>query len=287
MGIKACIPRLQWWVIERITRLICSAILLATAVVVSGCANQLDMSYSCSPDGPSLSQTNGQSLGECPTNVQYPITQEDRARGYAVLQGVTAKWTSGATASISNITAYLRNGTSQTFHFERPTDAPNAAVDLQYATVFDRKRREQQTVAEQAQAQQDREMLAAFFCALASTRTNQPLTTNLQCQTAYMRGSAPDSETTAVRQCAQTGQGYDANTGNSYNCTQSNGELLLTGYNAGNGSRWTTYFSSTGDMRGVDASGNSWRYTASNSVYYNYGTGQQCVGTGPARTCTP
>jgi hypothetical protein len=261
--------------------------LLAIVIALSGCGNQLEVSYSCSPDGATLYQANGQVLGECPVNAQYPITAADRSRGYATLQGVTAKWSSGAATSISNITAYLRNGTSQTFHFDRPTDAPNAAMDAQYAAEFEQRRRLQQQVKDQGEAQEQDDVAALLLCGLASFRTRQPLTTNVQCQAAYLRGSTADSGGEITRRCAETGQAFDAKSGNSYFCTKTYDSELVTGFNSRTGSRWSTYYSPNGDMRGTDAEGSSWHYTAASSEYYNYGSGQRCIGVGAMRTCTP
>ena len=253
----------------------------------AACASQLSVRFTCSPDGASLFQANGQRLGQCPVDVQYPITSKDRDRGYASLQGVTARWASGATSSISTITAYLERGPFQKFHFERPNNNQGSAADLEYAARFNQERRAAQEAEERAKARQDRNALASLGCTLASMRTNQPLTTNLECHAAYLRGSSGEAETTSLRKCAQTGHAYDARSGNSYMCSKQGEELHLTGFNAETGNRWNTYFSANGDMRGVDAGGNSWRYTASNAVYDNYGTGRRCVGTGVSRTCTP
>jgi hypothetical protein len=163
---------------------------------LGGCANQLDVTYTCSPDGASLIQSDGRALGQCPLQVQYPVTSQDRSRGYVLLEGVTSNWVSGAKASVASITAYLSNGVTQTFHFERPGDVPDVALDNQFAVQFDETLRAQQKASEQAQAAQDQAALNALWSALAATararaqsdqatiqtlQQNQPKTSRTNC----------------------------------------------------------------------------------------------------------
>jgi hypothetical protein len=116
---------------------LCSMVLL---LVASGCAglgvdpNTLYVDYVCTPQGATLYQAgDNTNRGACPTTLTYKITDADRARGYAVLRGMTAYWVSGASSSVSSINAYLANGLHQNFHFERPRNIPGYDVDANYA----------------------------------------------------------------------------------------------------------------------------------------------------------
>lgn len=78
---------------------------------------------------------------------------------------------------------------------------------------------------------------------------------------------------------------YDPQTGNSYVTTPSyGGGAQVRGYNLGTGSNWNTTVQPNGDMRGMDADGNTWRYNNSSGSYMN-SNGTICTGKGVFRNC--
>ena len=117
---------------------------LATFIIVApllltGCAsNQLAVTYNSDPPGATLVQANGQNFGRTPVTLKYQISEADRSRGNKTLMGISAQWPSGARASSSSITANLKNGTSQSFTFSRPQNAPELAIDMQYALELEK-----------------------------------------------------------------------------------------------------------------------------------------------------
>lgn len=121
---------------DRLRQIFLVAILLS-APLLSACSTTLSMTYTCDPAGASLYEGNSK-LGVCPLTVQYPITQQDRQRGYVLAEGISAVWISGASFSIPYLRADLRNGTNQQFTFERPRGIPGYATDARYALQLQR-----------------------------------------------------------------------------------------------------------------------------------------------------
>jgi hypothetical protein len=120
--------------------------MLATAAAVLGaCAgtkedpNTLHVTYSCNPAGATLYQENV-NVGMCPTTLRYKVSDEDRARGYKLLRGITAYWVSGASSSVNSIKSDLEKGLHQNFTFERPRSLPNYEVDANYAINLEKNR---------------------------------------------------------------------------------------------------------------------------------------------------
>jgi hypothetical protein len=94
--------------------------------------NTLVLDIGCTPPGATLYEDN-KNIGLCPRTLNYKLSPEDKARGYALLRGLSALWVSGASTSVSQITAELRLGQRQEFRFERPRSVPNYDVDANYA----------------------------------------------------------------------------------------------------------------------------------------------------------
>jgi hypothetical protein len=130
------------------------------------------------------------------------------------------------------------------------------------------------------------QLFVTLFCGLAGSRTFEPAATYMNCMAAYyrgLRGQAP----APLHECALLGLAYDARSGNSYTCSFDGSELELSGFNAGTGSRWRTYYEQSGDMHGTDARGDFWKYVAATATYSNVGTGRRrCTGVGASRFCT-
>ncbi len=131
--------------------------LFYTLVVVllssAGCSTStLYVTYLSHPPGAALYE-NDRVFGYCPLILEYNITQEDRQRGYMVLRGLTARWVSGASATVPSVQANLNNGTSQQFTFLRPEGAEGLQTDLQFALDLERNRiLQQQADAQRSQA---------------------------------------------------------------------------------------------------------------------------------------
>jgi hypothetical protein len=102
--------------------------------------------------------------GACPTTLQYKITDQDRARGYIILRGITAYWVSGASSSVNSINANLQNGLHQNFRFERPRDFPNYEADANYALNLEKVR----ILRAQAEAQETQAAIATLNNAVAA-----------------------------------------------------------------------------------------------------------------------
>ncbi len=102
--------------------------------------NTLYVDYICTPQGATLYELNTTNLGICPGTVHYAVTDRDRQNGYVALKGITAHWVSGASSSVGQITAYLKNGLHQNFRFERPRNIPGYDVDANYALNLEKNR---------------------------------------------------------------------------------------------------------------------------------------------------
>jgi len=117
--------------------------LLAASCFLAGCGRTLTMTYYCVPSGASLLQ-NGQYLGQCPATFAYPVSEEARQIGVLTTQPIAARWPSGATATVSGVTAQLSSGMVQHFTFTRPSDAQGAELDYQVGADLDARTNAQQ-----------------------------------------------------------------------------------------------------------------------------------------------
>lgn len=84
---------------------------------------------------------------------------------------------------------------------------------------------------------------------------------------------------------AQANYTYDASTGNSYFTTHSGGQTTVQGYNSNTGASWNSTTDSSGNERGMDSKGNYYNYNHNTGSYYN-SNGTTCYGKGLARTCS-
>ena len=115
-------------------------IALAACASLAEDTSTLYLDFTCNPQGATLYQENTLNFGTCPRTITYKISDQDKARGYMTLKGVTAFWVSGVSSSIPTISANLQNGLHQRFNFERPRDAPNYSVDANYALDLEKNR---------------------------------------------------------------------------------------------------------------------------------------------------
>ena len=112
--------------------LLCIFITLA-----SGCASTLSVTYNSEPPGAALYQDSTH-MGTTPMTLRYQVTDEDKKNGSKILRGTSVRWISGASASISYLTADFRIGLNQTFNFRRPDGVPGYDVDANYALQLQR-----------------------------------------------------------------------------------------------------------------------------------------------------
>jgi hypothetical protein len=125
-------------------------LLFCGVLLLSGCAtNQVRVTYYSDPNGAALYE--GQkALGYTPFTLIYPISPQDKARGYVSLSPTKVVWASGASATVQSRIAELSKGTNFHLVFMRP-DVPGRDVDLNFALQLERNR----ILQEQANAQRD------------------------------------------------------------------------------------------------------------------------------------
>ena len=143
------------------------ALIAVCMLVISGCATNLQVTYLSDPPGATLYE-NGRAVGTAPRTLVYSVSKEDKARGYMSLTGITARWVSGASASISSLTANLSQGLRQSYSFQRP-DVPGSDVDANYALQLQRNA----ILEEQAAAQRSQAAAAAYANMLRQQQIQQ------------------------------------------------------------------------------------------------------------------
>ncbi len=134
-------------------RLVTTALL---GIFMTGCANQLQMTYYSDPPGATL-YAGDRNLGRAPLTFHYDISEADQKRGSMNLQGLTARWISGASQSYGTVTANLNTGKTQYFTLKRPSNAPGLSTDMNYAIELEKL----QAMQRQAQAAEDAASSAA------------------------------------------------------------------------------------------------------------------------------
>lgn len=124
--------------------------LLAVMFFLAGCAtNQVRVTYYSDPNGAAFYE--GQrALGYTPFTLIYPISPQDRERGYVSLSPTKVVWVSGASGTVQSQIAELSKGANFHFVFIRP-DVPGRDVDMNFAVQLERNR----ILQEQANAQRD------------------------------------------------------------------------------------------------------------------------------------
>jgi hypothetical protein len=117
---------------------------------MTGCANQLQMTYYSDPPGATL-YAGDRNLGRAPLTFNYDISEADEKRGSMNLRGLTARWVSGASQSYGTVTSNLKIGKSQYFTLKRPSNAPGLSTDMNYALELEKL----DVMRRQAQAAED------------------------------------------------------------------------------------------------------------------------------------
>lgn len=144
-------------------KLLITPMLTAVAMsLLAGCASTLNVTYNSDPPGAVLYQGQ-QRFGYTPYTLQYPVSEEDKKRGYKVLSGTSVRWASGATAEVNSLKADLnRYGLSQQFTFQRPNGVPGRETDERFLLQLNRTQAMQrQAAAQEEQAAAQRRQAAA------------------------------------------------------------------------------------------------------------------------------
>ena len=127
--------------------------------ILSGCAatsNQITVSYKCSPPGAMISS--GSNWVECPSSLNYTVTETAKRNGSITVAPLTAYWPSGAQTKTPSIRVDLAKGLNQSYTIQRP-NVPGIERDIEAARVFIDKQRIE---GERAQARRDAEIGDAF-----------------------------------------------------------------------------------------------------------------------------
>jgi hypothetical protein len=155
---------------------------------IAGCANQLQVTYYSDPPGATL-YAGDRNLGRAPLTFNYDISEADQKRGSMNLQGLTARWVSGASQSYGTFTSNLNIGKSQHFTLKRPSNAPGLSTDMNYALELEKL----QIMQRQAQAAEDAAASAAR-AAEAADDANRAARNKARSDRLY-----PKSSTTCIR----------------------------------------------------------------------------------------
>lgn len=168
---------------------ISKVVVLVTLVMATGCANNLQVTYSSEPQGAALYEGD-KFFGTTPVTLTYPVTEDDKKRGTKTLRGTMVRWVSGASASIAYLTADFQNGYRQTFHFRRPDGVAGYDVDANYALQLQRNTLMMMQTAAQLQAAQAQQQQAQQLHQLRQQQMlNSAPTTNIRCQSRRMGDS--------------------------------------------------------------------------------------------------
>lgn len=124
----------------------CRFCVITIVLLVSGCAQQLAVTYYSDPPGAVLYETpTNTRFGYTPFTLYYKVSDAERKEGRKRLYGTTVKWISGASASYSYIDADLnRFGYNQSVRFTRPDNVPGREADERFAFDLSNQRTQQQ-----------------------------------------------------------------------------------------------------------------------------------------------
>ena len=115
-----------------------SIAVLQLAGCVSIVQHPLQMTYHSDPEGATLYQDSTR-FGYTPVTLTYQdVSYIFRAGNCLALQPVQIRWASGAAASVSNLKACPAQGYRQQYSILRPTNAPGADIDANFALQLQR-----------------------------------------------------------------------------------------------------------------------------------------------------
>jgi hypothetical protein len=145
------------------------AAILAVLCVVTGCANNLKITYRSDPPGAVLYQGE-RVIGYTPRTLTYNVSEEQAKRGSFRAAGTRVVWASGASAQVPYLDANLnQNGYRQEFLFQRP-NVPGRADDMRFALELERNR----IMKAQAEAQADQAYWQMYNAIQQQNRANRP-----------------------------------------------------------------------------------------------------------------
>ena len=113
-------------------RILQTNVLLILAILTAGCASNLNMTYKSDPPFASF-YAGDKKIVDAPVTIEFPVSDEDKKRGYMMLLGASVRWVSGASVTVSTVRADLKNGLSQEFTFKRPDNYPGREIDVAHA----------------------------------------------------------------------------------------------------------------------------------------------------------
>jgi multidrug efflux pump subunit AcrA (membrane-fusion protein) len=154
---------------------------LVAALMLSGCASQLNITYYSDPPGAVL-YSEGQRVGYTPQTLYYDVSEETKKRGFMNLAAAKVQWASGATAEMQSLKVDLAKfGLSQKFTFNRPNGVPGREADERFSLELDRTRaiqrqaeaQEEQAAAQRRQAEAQEEQAATQRRQAAAERNRQ------------------------------------------------------------------------------------------------------------------
>ena len=126
-------------------RLVVTAAFLAVAL--AGCASTYTVNVDATPPGATLSWQGGATIGRAPQSINFNPDPAYMNGNCLRALGLTATWTSGATAH-SDPVLHLCNGPTQYFlKLDRPANAPGLATDLRVAEMLLAQRIQQEQAA--------------------------------------------------------------------------------------------------------------------------------------------
>lgn len=161
----------------------CFALVLAS-YALCGCQTQAVLTVSSQPEGAYITNLQGNYGGVAPLSLYYNIDEQRAkrdAKGCWVVQGILAQWASGARIRQDEYTLCGSSTGNYTATINRPHDAPNLNVDLNFAMQLQANR------AAQADARAARS--AAAWAAFASTYSaTQPKVPQTNTNTYIMPG---------------------------------------------------------------------------------------------------
>lgn len=120
------------------------------ALFIAGCTSTLRVTYSSDPQGATLYQGDAP-VGQTPYLLTYQPDETFKSGGCMRLNGTTARWASGASASVDHLTVCRSNGYSQVYGFRRP-DVAGREIDANYALQLQQTAIMQQTANAQSRA---------------------------------------------------------------------------------------------------------------------------------------
>jgi hypothetical protein len=136
--------------------------LLVGTLVLGGCATQASLTVFSQPEGAYLTEkATGKVYGAAPTTIVYDskaLLNFTNANGCYLVKGFEARWVSGATASLEQITLCGSSTDAYNITFSRAANYPDLERDLQFALQLQSLRAQQQ----QAGAAQDAAAAAVF-----------------------------------------------------------------------------------------------------------------------------